>query len=93
MKINWGVRLRNKAWWITIIPAILLLVQLVADMLGYHLDLGDLGNKIIEIVNVVFIVLALTGVVNDPTTQGLEDSTRAMGYEIPFLKNEEEYDV
>ena len=89
MKINWTVRLKNKVWWLTVIPAVLLLVQLFADLFGYHLDLGDLGNKIVQIVNAVFVVLALMGVVNDPTTQGFEDSTRAMGYELPFERSEE----
>ena len=30
MKINWTVRLKNKTFWLALIPAVLLLVQAVA---------------------------------------------------------------
>lgn len=45
---------------------------------------GSLGNKLMSVVNAVFAVLAILGVVNDPTTAGLEDSRRAMGYDTPY---------
>ena len=41
--INWIVRIKNKNFWLTIIPALLLLVQVVAALFGFTLDLGDLG--------------------------------------------------
>ena len=41
--INWKVRVKNKAFWVALIPAILLLVQVVAGVFGYTLDLGDFG--------------------------------------------------
>ena len=41
MSINWKVRLRNKTFWLSLIPAALLLVQVVAAVFGYTLDLGD----------------------------------------------------
>lgn len=83
MKLNWKVRIRNKNFWITIIPAVLLLIQAIASALGFSLDLGDIGNRLIDVVNSVFVVLAILGVVNDPTTAGLVDSKNAMTYEIP----------
>lgn len=46
MNINWRVRIKNKAFWLALIPAVLLLVQVVAAVFGYTLDLGDLGNKL-----------------------------------------------
>lgn len=81
MGINWKVRLKNKLFWVAIIPAVLLLVQLVAGLFGFTLELGEIGDKLIEIVNAVFVVLTLLGVIADPTTQGMTDSLRAMGYE------------
>ena len=81
MGINWKVRLKNKLFWVAIIPAVLLLVQLVAGLFGFALELGEIGDKLIEIVNAVFVVLTLLGVIADPTTQGMTDSLRAMGYE------------
>lgn len=84
--INWRVRIRNKAFWVAIIPAVLVLIQVVAAVFGYTLDLGELGNKLIAVINAVFVVLSILGVVNDPTTSGLSDSKQAMTYELPKEK-------
>lgn len=83
MKINWLVRLKNKTFWLSLIPAVLLLVQVVCAVFGVTLDLGDLGNKLLDVVNAVFMVLAILGVVTDPTTKGVSDSSQAMTYEKP----------
>lgn len=81
--INWKVRIKNKMFWLALIPAVLLLVQVVAAVFGYTLDLGDLGNKLLAVVNALFSVLALLGIVTDPTTAGLSDSAQALTYETP----------
>lgn len=81
--INWKVRVRNRNFWIALIPAVLLLVQAVAALFGVSIDLGDLGDKLIAVVNAVFVVLAILGIVTDPTTSGLSDSTQAMTYDKP----------
>lgn len=83
MMINWRVRLKNKTFWLTIIPAVLLLVQVVAAVFGFTLDLGELGNRLIDVVNAVFAVLVILGVVNDPTTAGTSDSMQALSYKRP----------
>lgn len=81
--INWKVRIKNKMFWLTLIPAVLLLVQVVAAVFGYTLDLGDLGNKLLAVVNALFGILAMLGIVTDPTTAGLSDSAQALTYEKP----------
>lgn len=81
--INWKVRIRNKLFWLAVIPAAILLVQTICAVFGYRLDIGELGNKLIDVVNALFALLAILGVVNDPTTAGAQDSLRAMGYEVP----------
>lgn len=81
--INWTVRFKNKNFWLAVIPALLLLAQTVAAVFGYTLDLGDIGNKLIAVVNAVFGVLVILGVVNDPTTAGMSDSKQAQGYNFP----------
>ena len=83
MNINWIVRFKNKQFWISIIPAVLLLIQVVANVFGYTLDLGELGNKLLAVVNAVFAVLAILGIVTDPTTAGVSDSDLAMTYDKP----------
>ena len=81
--INWTVRLKNKAFWLAIVPAAILLIQVVAAMFGYTLDLGEIGDKLLAVINAVFSVLTILGVVTDPTTAGLSDSTQAMTYNKP----------
>lgn len=83
MMINWEVRLKNKTFWLTIIPAVLLLIQVVAAVFGFEIDLGELGNQLIDVVNAVFTVLVILGVVNDPTTAGTSDSVQALSYKRP----------
>lgn len=86
MGINWKVRLKNKAFWLAIIPAVILLVQAVVALFGFTLDLGDIGDKLVGIVELVFLILAILGVVTDPTTAGITDSTQALTYTEPKQK-------
>lgn len=81
--INWKVRFANKAFWVAFVPAILLLIQVVASVFGYTLDLGALGNKLLAVVNALFAVLAILGIVTDPTTKGVGDSAQSLTYEKP----------
>lgn len=82
-RINWKVRMGNKAFWAALIPAVLLLIQVIAAVFGFTLDLGDMGEKLLAVVNALFAVLAILGIVTDPTTEGLGDSKQALTYEVP----------
>lgn len=84
--INWRVRIKNRNFWVSIIPAMILLIQTVAAVFGITIDLGDYCNKLIAVVNAVFVVLAILGVVVDPTTEGVGDSRLAMTYDEPKKK-------
>ena len=81
--LNWTVRFKNKTFWISFVPAVLLLIQVVAAVFGYTLDLGGLGDRLLDVVNALFAVLALLGIVADPTTKGVGDSAQAMTYDKP----------
>ena len=83
MKINWKVRMTNRQFWIALIPAILLVIQTIANVFGYKLDFGDLGNKLLAVVNSIFSLLVILGILIDPTTYGVADSERAMQYIEP----------
>lgn len=86
--INWKVRLANRQFWIALIPAVILLVQVAAAVFGIEIDLGELGNRLLDVVNALFAVLVIPGVVTDPTTDGVGDSERAMGYDRPYKDGE-----
>ena len=83
MNINWIARVKNKNFWVTLIPAVLLLIQTVAAVFGFTLDFGELGNQLLSVVNALFAVLVILGVVNDPTTAGISDSKQALTYTEP----------
>lgn len=83
--INWKVRLRNKTFWLTAVPAVLLLASQVLKLFGVEWDYSGLSEQLTAIVGTIFAILALLGVVNDPTTQGVGDSRQALDYDRPKL--------
>ena len=83
MKINWKVRIKNKLFWVTISPMVLLLAQQVCGLFGVNLEIDILSDQLVAIAGTVFGVLGLIGIVADPTTNGVGDSNLAMTYEEP----------
>jgi len=83
MKVNWIVRIKNRAFWLALIPALALVVQALAALFGWTVDLTEITGKLLALVDAVFALLVILGIVVDPTTDGLNDSARAMAYEEP----------
>jgi phi LC3 family holin len=83
MKINWKVRLKNKNFWIALIPTVLLLVKPILELFGVDIDLGEVGNALLSIVDGVFVLMAVLGIITDPTTAGMSDSELALTYDKP----------
>lgn len=83
MDLNWTVRLKNKAWWLAIVPAIALLVQSILQVFDITWDYTELVGKIAAIVEAAFGVLVLIGINTDPTTDAWSDSARALNYTSP----------
>jgi holin, phage phi LC3 family len=73
-KINWKLRLQNKVTLIALLGAIFLMAQ----QFGL-----EIPKNIQDGVNTFVYILVLLGVVNDPTTSGLSDSSRALEYYKP----------
>ncbi len=84
--INWQVRIKNKAFWLALIPALLVLIQALAAPFGYQWDFAGLQSELVAIVNAVFVLLSILGIVIDPTTEGVGDSELAMTYTEPKPK-------
>ena len=84
-KINWKVRMKNKSFWLAAVPALLLAVQAVLALFGVDWAPDVLSDKLIDIINTVFTLLAIMGVVQDPTTVGVTDSRRALNYDEPSI--------
>jgi holin, phage phi LC3 family len=81
--INWKVRFKNKRFVIAFIAGLLLLVKQVSVLFGYNLNTELFSTNINNVVDAVFLLLGLLGIVNDPTTQGFSDSEQALTYEKP----------
>lgn len=81
--INWKVRVLNKTFWLTLVPALALLLQAFLSVFGVKIELGETIDKLLVFINALFAVLVIVGIVNDPTTIGISDSSRAMTYETP----------
>ena len=84
--INWKVRIKSKVFWLTAIPAVLLLIQTIGGFFGVSLNLSFLDERLTGVVNGVFVLLAMLGIVADPTTDGFKDSEQALQYETPNRK-------
>lgn len=71
--MDWKTRIKNKMFWLALIPALLLLAQVCAAPFGYAFDFANLGNQLTAIINALFAVLSIIGIVADPTTPGITD--------------------
>jgi phi LC3 family holin len=81
MKINWKVRLRNKTFWVTIIPSIVTIVYTLLGFFGVVPQVSQ--NDIINLLLVVVGLFSAFGCFVDPTTSGASDSEKALTYEKP----------
>ena len=87
--INWKIRLKNKQFWLSLIPALALCAQAIAAIFGWEIDLSTMVGKLLTAVDAVFAVLVVLGIVVDPTTAGVGDSARALGYSEPWVDEPE----
>lgn len=87
--MNWKVRFKNKLFWLAIIPALFLLAQQVLGLFGVKVDFTEIQEQVIGIVNTIFVLLGILGIVTDMTTSGVRDSERAMTYTKPFKSDDD----
>lgn len=78
VKINLKARLKNKAFLVSVVALTVSLVYRVLALFGIIPAHGE--NEIIELFGMAVNILAVLGVVVDPTTEGLSDSERALTY-------------
>ena len=71
--MNWKTRIKNKTFWLALVPAILLLAQVIAVPFGYKFNIDQINKQLLDIINAAFGVLTIIGVVADPTTAGITD--------------------
>lgn len=79
-KFNLKIRFQNKTFIVGLISALIILAQQIGHLFGFEID-EVLSEQIQNIVNTVLGILVMLGVVHDPTTKGVVDSERALGYD------------
>ena len=85
IKINWKVRIKNKVWLGSFLS---LVVGFIYSLLALFDVFPEVTQSLVlQLLNQVLTFLGLIGVIVDPTTAGLGDSERAMGYEEPWDDN------
>lgn len=70
MNINWKSRLSNKTFYVSIIGAVILLSQ----QLGFDAT-TIIPKNYVDIINTIFLILTILGIVIDPSTEGINDKT------------------
>ena len=79
MNINLKLRLQHKSFWVALVGLIVLLSQ--------QLGVKIFPDNVADITNTILAIGVLVGVITDPTTAGLGDSTQALGYDKPKEDN------
>lgn len=79
--INWKLRLKNPVTLAALVTMIVSIVYKLLNLCGVIPSIP--AQEFVDLGNLVIDCLALIGIVNDPTTNGLSDSAQAMAYEVP----------
>ncbi len=81
MKINWKVRFKQPVFVTTFVTLVLTFIYNLLSMFEVVPTITQ--DMAMSVVVAVVQVLTALGVLVDPTTKGLKDSDRAMGYTEP----------
>lgn len=85
--INWKLRLKNKATLLTLSVTVIAFVYQVLGLFGIVPAISE--ETVTQLITMLINILAMLGIIVDPTTAGIGDSERALGYEIPYMKGDE----
>ena len=82
MKINWKARFKNKTFVITFLTLVIAFVYQILGLFGVVPPISE--QSLVNFITLLVNILAFVGVVIDPTTDGMNDSDRAMLYFTEF---------
>lgn len=82
MTINWKVRFKNRVWLSSFLCTIVSFAYNILAM--FDIFPAVTQNYVLQIINQILLFMSLIGVIQDPTTEGMSDSSRAMSYEEPW---------
>ena len=88
MKINWKVRFKNPVFWANLAVSIILPILAYMGLSWEDMTTWSaLGNVLLQAVQspviIVSVIVSVWNLINDPTTEGLSDSKKALTYTEP----------
>lgn len=84
LKINMPVRFRNFYFWVALLATVLAAMGVSPEMFtSWDLVWEALVGLVSNPFQLGCVVLAIAGVINDPTTSGIGDSDQALTYTHP----------
>jgi len=86
MKINWKVRLQSGSWWAGVISAVIIAVFAILNI--FKVDISVTASEVMNVATLVLMIPAAIGIISDPTTKGVSDSTQALTYSYPKIDEE-----
>lgn len=86
--IDWKSRISNRAFWIALVSAILLFTQFILNLCGIQDNVEGLDTQLVNLINAIFTVLTVFGIIIDPTTKGFKDSDAKQ--EAPDMPDQED---
>ncbi|HDR0566722.1 TPA: phage holin [Staphylococcus aureus] len=91
MDINWKLRFKNKAVLAGLVGTLLLFIKQITDLFGF--DLSNQLNQASAIIGAILTLLTGIGVITDPTSKSVADSSIAQTYQAPRDSSKEEQQV
>lgn len=79
MRINWKVRIQHKQFWVSLIALLIVLANQIAGI--FNVDITVYNGQVTSISETILSILALLGIIIDPTTSGVSDSEQALNYD------------
>lgn len=81
MNIKWILRFKNKPVLVALVAAVVAFIYQILGLFGVTPGISE--DQITEIVGLLINILVMLGIVVDPTTKGISDTSLAMTYDEP----------
>ena len=88
MNINWRVRIKNPAFWVSIAIAIVTPILAYFGLTAQNMtSWGAIWDVVVQAVSNPYVILTVAvsvyNAIVDPTSTGVTDSSRALQYDAP----------
>ena len=73
--------MQHKQFWVSLIALLIVLANQIAGI--FNVDITIYSDQVTGISETILMILALMGIIVDPTTSGASDSSQALRYDKP----------